>query len=189
VNAIDPKNPLRSAGGFDRLYKQRAQAVLIFLVRRVLDAEVALDLTAETFAQAFLSRHRFRGRTDEEAAAWLYAIARHQLSHYLRRGRTERRAIERLGLEVPALSPEEYERVEELADLGSLRSAVADGLARISVDHREALELRVVRELSYPEVAQHLGISEQAARARVSRGLKALGSAVSLPPQTKESIT
>jgi DNA-directed RNA polymerase specialized sigma24 family protein len=40
------------------------------------------------------------------------------------------------------------------------------------------VRLRVVDELDYPTVADRLGISEQAARARVSRGLRVLASAV-----------
>jgi hypothetical protein len=39
--------------GFVPFYQQEAEAVLFFLTRRTLDAEVALDLTAETFAQAW----------------------------------------------------------------------------------------------------------------------------------------
>jgi RNA polymerase sigma-70 factor (ECF subfamily) len=41
-----------------------------------------------------------------------------------------------------------------------------------------AIELRIVRELPYPEVAAELGVSEQTARARVSRGLRALRQAM-----------
>lgn len=181
-------NQLLEPGGFDRLYHRHARSLLIFLARRVLDPEVALDLTAETFAQAFASRARFRGQTDAEAAGWLYAIARHELSRYLRRGRAEGRALAKLGLEVPALSSDELARVEELADLAPLRAAVASGLEQISADHREALQLRVVRELPYREVARELGLSEETARARVSRGLGALATALEPHLQAKESM-
>jgi RNA polymerase sigma factor (sigma-70 family) len=54
------------------------------------------------------------------------------------------------------------------------RAAIADGLAALSEDHREALRLRIVEERSYAEVAQTLGVSEQTARARVSRALRTL---------------
>lgn len=47
-------------------------------------------------------------------------------------------------------------------------------LAQLSPAVRSAVQLRVVDELDYPIVAQRLGISEQAARARVSRGPAAL---------------
>jgi RNA polymerase sigma-70 factor (ECF subfamily) len=37
-----------------------------------------------------------------------------------------------------------------------------------------AVQLRIVDELPYPDLARNLGITEQAARARVSRGLAKL---------------
>lgn len=181
-------NPLLAPGGFDRLYQSHARSLLVFLARRVLDPDVALDLAAETFAKAFASRARFRGESDAEAAGWLYAIGRHQLSRYLRRGHAEGRALAKLGLEVPAMSSDEQARVEELADLAPLRAAVASGLEQISANHRDALQLRVVRELPYPEVARELGISEDTARARVSRGLGALATALEPHLQAKESM-
>jgi RNA polymerase sigma-70 factor (ECF subfamily) len=53
-------------------------------------------------------------------------------------------------------------------------------LTRLSAPQRRALDLRIVQERSYAEVAFDLGISELAARARVSRGLRALGRALDL---------
>ena len=41
-------------------------------------------------------------------------------------------------------------------------------------DQRRALELRIVEQLDYEEVAGRLGCSQNAARLRVSRGLRAL---------------
>jgi RNA polymerase sigma factor (sigma-70 family) len=51
---------------------------------------------------------------------------------------------------------------------------VLAALETLAPEQREALRLRVVMELGYPAVAARLGISQQAARARVSRGLRAL---------------
>ena len=55
------------------------------------------------------------------------------------------------------------------------RRELVAAVATLSDDAREAITLRVVDELSYPEVAARLEISEQTARMRVSRGLRALG--------------
>jgi RNA polymerase sigma-70 factor (ECF subfamily) len=41
-------------------------------------------------------------------------------------------------------------------------------------DTREAVTLRIVDELSYPDLAARLAITEQAARQRVSRGMRTL---------------
>ena len=174
----EASNPLREPESFGRFYESHSEGVLRFFARRVYDAQTAMDLTAETFAQAFLSRNRFRRGGEQEAVAWVYVIARRQLSRFYRRGRAERRALERLGISPPELSDEDQLEVEAMIDLPALREAVREGLARISSGQRDALRLRVVEERSYLAVARSLGISEQAARARVSRGLRALARAI-----------
>ncbi len=157
------------------LYERHRDELLVFLARRTTDAEVALELWAETFAQAIVSRSRYRGSRDEDAAAWLFAIARHQLARYDRRGRAERRAMKRLGIERPVLDPETEAHIIRRAGLDELRGELRLAVASLSVDVRDAITLRVIDEVPYPDVAARLAISEQAARARVSRGLRALG--------------
>jgi RNA polymerase sigma-70 factor, ECF subfamily len=96
------------------------------------------------------------------------------LSQYWRRGAAERRAIRRLGVSVPELSQADHDRVEELAASADLRAAARNGLSELSDGVRAAVQLRIVDELPYADVAGRLSISEGAARARVSRGLRAL---------------
>lgn len=163
---------------FAHVFEAEFRPITVFITRRVFEVETAVDLAAETMAQAFLSRRRFRGTTDAEARAWLLAIARHQLSRYFRRGYAESRALRRLGVEAPEPAPEEISRIAELAGTEDLRAAVREGLAELSAAQRDALQLRVVEERSYGETAAALGVSEQVARARVSRGLKALSVAL-----------
>ena len=163
---------------FVALYERDAEAVLVFLTRRTLDVEVALDLTAETFAQAWRGWSGVRLDSPEEVRGWLFTIARRQLGHYWRRGHAERRALRRIGVSVPTLHEDDFGEIERAAGLASLRSALRTELQRLSGDQREALQLRVVDELPYPEVALQLGITEATARARVSRGLRALAAAL-----------
>ena len=171
-----PRNLDAAAVG--ELYDELSQRVLVYFTRRTYDGEVALDLTAETFARALASRHRFRGGTHAEALAWLWGIARNVLGEFFERGRVEQRALRRLGLRAPVASEDEIARIEELAELGDLRAAVAAALESLAAEQREALRLRVVEELEYAAIARRLGISEPTARARVSRGLKRLAVAV-----------
>jgi RNA polymerase sigma factor (sigma-70 family) len=156
------------------LYACHRQTLLVFFVRRTADTEVALDLWAETFAQAVAGRARYRGDSSTEAAGWLYAIAHRQLALYYRRGHAERRALDRLGLERPPASPAVEAEVVRCAALDDLRVELAGAIATLPRGTRDALVLRVVQDLPYPQVARRLAISEQAARARVSRGLRAL---------------
>ncbi len=166
--------PLDSAAAFGEVYRRHSKAILVFLTRRTFDPETALDLTAETFAQAFASRRRYRGDSEAELGAWLFAIARGVLGHYIRRGVAERRALTRLGVEVPAMEPEDLLRVVELAGLDQVRATVARRLDALPRQQREALQLRVIEHLPYPDVAARLAVSEPTARARVSRALRAL---------------
>jgi RNA polymerase sigma-70 factor (ECF subfamily) len=161
-------------------YERDARRLLIWLTRRTYDAQAAVDLVGETYARAWESRRRFRGAPDdpEAVAAWTFGIARHVLADALRRGRTERAALQRLHVEPPQLAPDEIARLEHLAELGSLRATLAVALEDLSPEQREAVRLRVVDELGYAEVARRLGISEEATRARVSRGLRTLALAL-----------
>jgi RNA polymerase sigma-70 factor, ECF subfamily len=171
----------RSAGdasAFEDFYREHATALLGFFVRRTLDPHVALELVAETFATAFQRRRQFRGQTDGQAAAWLYRIAANQHNRYVRRGRVHQRAIHRLTIAPPSYTDEDLARVEELAKVDAMRSTIRTGFDELPEAQRRALALRVVQEMPYPEVARRLGVSEQTARARVSRGLRHLQAAV-----------
>lgn len=169
--------PLAESSRFRAFYKEHRSAVLRYFARKVLDPEVALDLCADTFAQAFIGRHRFRGN-EEQAIAWLFTIARSRLSDYFRRGTAERKALRRLGIELPKPHSDELVRVEQLIDLEPVRNLVREAIAALNEEQRVALQLRIVDELPYSDVALGLGVSEQTARARVSRALKALSGAL-----------
>jgi len=166
------------ADAFAKLYRLEGEDVLIFLTRRTWDGEAALELMAETFAIALREWHRLAGLAREQQRAWLFTVARRQLSRYLRRARVERRAIERLGMRVPEVDHDDLLLIERRAGLSELRETLARELVRLSGAQREALRLRVVEELSYERVAAQLGVSEQTARARVSRALRSLARAL-----------
>ena len=171
---------------FAATYEREIEAVLVFLARRTLDVTLAADLAAETFAVAFCSWPRLRGRAEEEVRAWLFTVARRQVGHYLRRARAEQRAVRRLGIQVPGVHEDDIELIEERAGLGELRAEVRAQLEGMNPEHREAVRLRVVQEQPYPEVALRLGISEQTARARVSRGLRGLRAVLETPDGRQE---
>lgn len=183
-------NPEMTTGTeFAAMYEREIEKVLIFLARRTLDVTLAADLAAETFALAFDSWVRLQVRTDEEIRAWLFTVARRQVSRYLRRARAEQRAVRRLGIRVPNVYEEDVALIEARAGLGDLRTAVSFQLSRLNPHQRDAVRLRVVEERPYPEVATILGVSEQTARARVSRGLRTLRSVLDATRDREELCT
>jgi RNA polymerase sigma-70 factor, ECF subfamily len=166
------------ADAFSELYRREGESVLIFLTRRTWDGETALELTAETFAVALRSWRKLRLLEPEQQRAWLFTVARRQLGRYLRRARVERKTVQRLGMQIPPVDHEDLRLIERRAGLPELRRAVELELSRLSAVQRDALHLRVVEERSYAEISVQLGVSEQTVRARVSRGLRALGRAL-----------
>jgi RNA polymerase sigma-70 factor (ECF subfamily) len=164
---------VKDAEAFGCFYDRHAPALAAFFVRRTGCPQLAADLTAETFAAAFVSRRRYRD-TGAPALAWLLAIGRHQLASALRHEYVAERARRRLGMERIELDDLSLERIEELACMAELRAAVEQALAGLTPTLAEAVSLRVLRELPYAEVASRLGCSEGAARVRVARGLTAI---------------
>jgi RNA polymerase sigma-70 factor (ECF subfamily) len=159
---------------FVTFYDRHATGLLAFFGRRTYDSQVAADLTAETFAQAFAARKRFRNPGPGSATAWLYTIARRQLNRFVRRQRVESQWRERLGMERLTVAPDALERAEELIDFEKVRDDVTAALDNLKGDLRDAVVLRVVEGMSYPEAARRAGCSEDLMRQRVSRGLKRL---------------
>ena len=155
----------------ETLYVELAPTLLRWLRGRLPDVDVATDLLAETFAQVVCGIGRLRGDTFEQAAAWVWGIARNLLRRYYREQRIERSARERLGLLANASSPgpEEAPRADPV--VGSVLRAA---LSQLPERTRACVWMRLVDELSYGDIAEQLSCSEPLARQRVSRGLRRL---------------
>jgi RNA polymerase sigma factor (sigma-70 family) len=153
---------------FRELYDRYARRVLSYHRRRCRDEAAAYDLTAETFAQAWLSRERFRDEAGGTAGPWLFAIARNVLLASVRAGELEQRARDELALHTPLTYDE-----AAAPDPGWL-DGLDEALEELPELQREAVRLRVVEGAGYDEVAAALDSTPAAARVRVHRGLGAL---------------
>jgi RNA polymerase sigma factor (sigma-70 family) len=156
------------ADQFGLFYERHEDFLLSFFLRRCRGAELAADLTAETFARALAGREAFDSSLGEPRG-WLYGIARNVLSESLARGRVEDSARRELGLERLSLDDEAIARIQELT--GEIALTQLDGLPE---DQRIAVRGRVLEEAEYEELASALHCSQSVARQRVSRGLRTL---------------
>jgi RNA polymerase sigma factor (sigma-70 family) len=147
------------------------------VVRSRVPAPFEIDIVAETFAQAALSLRRYRDPGDGSAAAWLCGIALNLLRRAHKRQRIEARARTRLGM--PARAAElDVDAIAERIDAQATREILRFALSDLPEGQRRALELRIVRELDYDDVARELGTTVVAARIRVMRALKSLAEAL-----------
>ena len=161
------------ADAFGVLYDRHVAQLFSWARARVGDH--AADLTAEVFARAWLRRRSFRDEAGGSALPWLYGIAQNVLHDSLRKRRVEERARARLDLPRPVVSDPEYEAIEGRL---SLPDAALRAIRELPDAERELLELRIVQERSYLDIADRLRCTPQAARLRVSRMLRRLNLAL-----------
>jgi RNA polymerase sigma factor (sigma-70 family) len=159
---------------FRELYERYASWMRSWFLRHTGSESAALDLTAETFAQAFSAARRFRDEAGGSAAPWLFGIGRNLLRQYHKHNRIETAARERLGIPLAFAECEDYERVDERDEAVALAPRLRSAMGKLPSEQRRALMLRVIHQLPYEEVAGRLGCSQNAARLRVSRALRAL---------------
>jgi RNA polymerase sigma factor (sigma-70 family) len=158
---------------FGELYDRYAVTAYRWARSAGLDEADALDLVAELFARVWISRRRFRDPGDGSVGGWLYGIARNLTAAYRRRGRIERRARRRLGMP-PAVEPDGGPGLADRLDAEASRGELAAAMAALPERYRRAVQMRVVDELAYPELAARLACTETTARKRVSLGLRLL---------------
>jgi RNA polymerase sigma factor (sigma-70 family) len=157
---------------FLRLYIRHSERIHRWFRMRAGDEEAALDLTAETFAQALANIGRFRPEAGP-VDAWLFGIAHNLLRGYLRERRVEVAARRRLGVPLGPYTGE-LDDAERRLVAEARATELAQALEALPDRHREALELRVLEHLPYEEIGSRLGCSTGAARVRVTRALRAL---------------
>ena len=156
------------AESFELFYCHQVDRLLAYFARRTRDAELAAELTAETFAAALAGRRGYR-RSSGEAGAWLYGIAARKLADAQRRGYAEQRARRRMGMERLDLNDGDIARIERLADV-----SVSSMVEVLPLDQRVAITAHVADGQGYDELAREMHTSEAVVRKRVSRGLAAL---------------
>lgn len=157
---------------FAVLYTRYFGPIAVYFRRRTGDMEVAADLTAETFAAALESRHRF-DPGQGSAAGWLFTIASRKLADSWRQGQVEDRARRKLAMDPVRLDNDSLEELERELDAwgqGQLQRLYE----QLPPQQREAVSARVLQERDYREIAHSLRLSESVVRQRVSRGLRAL---------------
>ena len=158
---------------FAEFYRRNIGWVLGVCARRTGNPDLAADLASEVFAAALLSAGRYR-RQRAGARTWLLGILVHKAANLDRRGRAERRARHRLGLERYELTQADRDGFSALLDSEPVEPVALSLLGGLDPGQAEAIEARVLRGRSYEAIARATGVSEAAVRKRVSRGLREL---------------
>lgn len=162
---------------FAALFRRHAPALARYVTRR-LGPDAADDVVAETFLAAFRQRDRY-DLTHPDARPWLYGIATHLIGRHQRAEVRQYRLLARTGTD-PVTEPF-TDRVDDAVTAGRLSRVLAAELARLPQGHRDVLLLVAWGDLSYPQVAEALGVPLGTVRSRLSRARQALRLTLSAP--------
>jgi len=149
---------------FAELYDACADSLYAFVAARLGDREAASDVVQAAFLRAVKSRKRFR--QVENPAAYLFQIARNEISRALaKRGRVVSGSLSPADLYLPA--KESSPSVDDA-------EAAAVALARLDADTREVVELKLYAGLTFREIAEVTGRPQGSVATRYRRALASL---------------
>lgn len=151
----------------EEIYKENAKIVYHFLLSLCRDRDLAEDLTQETFLQAYRSLERYDGSC--KLSSWLCQIAKHlYYQHLAKRGKEIPVDLTEADEADTAPQPEETViRRLELLD-------VLKEMQKLPQQTREVMYLRLTGSLSFREIGEILGKSENWARVTFYRGKEKL---------------
>ena len=147
----------------DEIYQQYAQTVYKYLISKTHKEDLAEELTQETFCQAIKSIGRFDGKC--KISTWLCAIAKNLYLAYLRK-HPAHEDIEEVEVQVNSA---ENEALENLGKMELMKK-----LHELEEPYREVTYLRVFGGLSFAEIGEVLGKTENWARVTFYRGKEKL---------------
>ena len=153
---------------FGQIVRSQHRALYAHAFRRLGDHQSAEDAVQDTLLRAYRALPSFDG--DLRLRAWLHRILTNVCHDEGNRRRRQSGLIDRLEAQPVELAPDP---VEETVLHDTVR-VMTEALADLPETYREALVLRYVDGLSFREVAEVAGVTEENARARVHRGRVAL---------------
>lgn len=157
------------AQGYRSLYEKYGHRIYAFARRFLSDEQHAEDVTQEVFIQVFRKLDGFRG--DAKFSTWLFRVTVNSCKNKRRWVDREKPLDQRTYLECsrtgePAAPPER--------ELGQreLRDEIERALNALTEEQRSLILLKGVKNLSYEEIGDVLGQSENQIRGKLYRARK-----------------
>lgn len=147
------------------IYDMYAKPIYRYHYSRVGNPADAEDLTSQTFMAVLEALPRYQHR--ERFTAWMFQIARNKAMDHFRGNHNESQVPESVADATQADALEAVARNESRAKLKAL-------MRMLSEDEQELLRLRFTAELSFVQIGQLLGRSEDAVRKSIRRILDRL---------------
>lgn len=155
---------------FEELYEAYFPRIFSYIFRLCANQSAAEELTQETFYQAYLSLHKFKGNSD--IYTWLVAIAKHVYHKYLRKNKNLRNDMAFDCVMETMISDDE--QPEDVVEREFVRQSVRRLVVSLPPKYKDVVTLRIYAELSFKQIAELLKISENSAKVIFCRAKKIL---------------
>lgn len=159
------------ADAFEQLLLEHQKNVYNLCYRMAGNPDDAMDLSQETFLRAWrcLDQYQFASAF----SMWLYRLCSNICIDFLRRRRRQQTVPltfeDADGEEQTYAVPDAQPLPEEQVELKLTRETLAAAMAQLLPEHRAVLQLRVVNEMSYEQIADVLDIQIGTVKSRLSR--------------------
>ncbi len=149
------------------LYGRHHVKMYRFALRLLRNEQAAEDIVSEVFIDVWRNPASFEGRS--EASTWLLAIARNKAYSLMRRKKEDF-----LDEEAAAEIEDEADNPEVAMQKRTKGDALRRCLSRLSVEHREVIDLVYYHDKSIEEVALIVGAPEGTVKTRMFHARKKL---------------
>ena len=156
---------------FEQLMLLHQKAVYNICYRMAGNAEDALDLSQEVFLKLWRTLEQYQ--FDAAFSTWLYRMTQNACIDFLRRQKRQQHASltvsddEAAGKELSV--PDPAPLPEDRVIFNEKQEAIRTAMNALPSDFREILELRVVRNLPYEQIAQIMGLPVGTVKSRLAR--------------------
>ncbi|MBK8096368.1 MAG: sigma-70 family RNA polymerase sigma factor [Planctomycetes bacterium] len=174
----------------DSLFARNLSPLVAFIRSRVGKAvaarESAVDIAQSVFREVLQDADRIELRGEDAFRNWLFMQASRKVLDRAKFQQRERRDVRREEA-IPEAGPEADALLACYANLctPSQHAAAREEIARIEVavqslpdNQRDAVTMSRLLGLSYPQIAEQMGMTESAVRGLVARGLAALATEI-----------
>lgn len=163
---------------FGVLYEHYYSQMFGYVFRRVLNWEVAQDITSEVFLKAYSGIWRFRW-TSISIGAWFYRIATNEVNMYFRRGKLSSVSLDELverGFDLPDPTTTEAEKARVEKELHQYQDflMIQSRLKELPLKYQEVITLRYFEQKSLREISEILDKKEGTVKSLLARGIDKL---------------
>ncbi len=152
---------------FQEIYDHYFSQIYAFCLNRVLNEEVAKDITSQVFYEAVKGVKFFNTIKRVRFASWLYKVTNNKIVDHYRRNKKE------IIVEIQELEIEEERSPDQEIKEEYLQRQIAFVLDSINPRYQKILSLKFYSDLSNPEISEILNVKISQVAVLLHRSLKA----------------